>query len=99
MLAKGRVVSTVLQPLKHNMLLTELILALPPFLPSGCSCFLGTAVMEWGMDMVLRRKPAGRVSMEPGIIPRPWPSLGLKRLRHDGDLRNDLSSHCEDQNN
>lgn len=68
----------------------------PPGLPSGCSCFLGTAVMEWGMDMALRRKPAGRVSIEPAIIPRPWPSLGLKRLRHDGDLRNDLSSFCDD---
>lgn len=50
--------------------------------------------MEWGMDMVLRRNPAGRVSKEPGIIPKPWPSLGLKRLRHEGDLRKDLSSHC-----
>lgn len=46
------------------------------------------------MDMVERRKPAGSVSMEPGIMPRPWPSRGLKRFLHDGDLRKDLSSLC-----
>lgn len=48
------------------------------------------------MDMVDRRKPAGSVSMEPGIMPRPWPSRGLKRFLHDGDLRKDLSSLCSE---
>lgn len=45
------------------------------------------------MDMEGMRKPAGKVSMEPAIMPRPAPpSRARNLLRHDGERRKDLSS-------
>lgn len=45
------------------------------------------------MDMDGMRKPAGNVSMEPAIMPRPAPpSRARNLLRQDGERRKDLSS-------
>lgn len=45
------------------------------------------------MDMDGMRKPAGSVSMEPAIMPRPAPpSRARNLLRQDGERRKDLSS-------
>lgn len=61
--------------------------------PSGWSCFLGAKFIEGGMDIDGMRKPAGSVSMEPAIIPKPDPpSRARNLLRHDGERRNVLSS-------
>lgn len=56
--------------------------------------------MEGGIDIAGMRKPAGSVSMEPAIIPRPVPpSRARNLLRHEGERRNDLSSPlCERKN-
>lgn len=44
-------------------------------------------------EVAVRRKPAGRVSAEPGIMLIPWTSRGGNCLLHDGPLKS-FSSHC-----
>lgn len=55
----------------------------------------GGSLREWP-DVVVRRKPAGSVSADPGIMLMPWMSRGGNCLRHDGP-RKSLSSHWQSQ--